>query len=186
MIFTALSDFNPPLHVLTSFYCKTSPVQNKCVCASTVCSRIYEKLSFSRRTFTFTIVEEESRFCQKVIKSKIMFTSCSCTGSQHQICALPKNDLKVLFSKWFPPPLDSCKILSLVYTFKILQNQPTFYLYQSLTMFQEWNSSSNKVSFLFIDFKNKHKIMLIRWVGYGVSSSSWRIESKPSQNLIKP
>ena len=124
---------------------------------------------FPRRTLTFKIVEGKSRFCQKVIKSKIMFTSfnCSCTRSQHQICALPNNDLKVLFSKWFPPR-DSCKILALVYTFKILQNQPTFYLcvvllYQSLTMFQESNSSSNKVSFLFFDFKNKHKIMLIRW-----------------------
>ena len=129
MIFTALSDFNPPLHILTSFYSKTSPVQNKCVCASTVCSRIYEKLSFSQEDFHFH----------------------NCGGRK--------------------------KILSESHQIK---NYVQF-----LQLQLHWISTSN-VSFLFIDFKNKHKIMLIRWVGYGVSSSSWRIESKPSQNLIKP
>ena len=31
-----------------------------------------------------------------------------------------------------PPPLDPCKVLVLVYAFKVLQNQPTFYLDMSL------------------------------------------------------
>ena len=43
----------PPLHILTPSYFKTSLVENKCVCASTVCSRIHEKLSFAHEDFHF-------------------------------------------------------------------------------------------------------------------------------------
>ena len=67
-------------------------------------SRIHWKLSFSHEDFHFWIkvMEEESRFCQKVIKIKIMFTStnCGCTGSQHQTCPLSNNNLEILSPKW--------------------------------------------------------------------------------------
>ena len=93
-----------PFAYSNPLYSNTSLVENKCVCASTACSRIHWKLSFSHEDFHFWIkvMEEESRFSQKVIKIKIMFTStnCSCTGSQHQTCPLSNNNLEILSPKW--------------------------------------------------------------------------------------
>ena len=62
MALTAESGSGSPLHIITPSYFKTSLLENKCVCASTVCYWIHEKLSFAHKDFHFYI---------KVLKEKV-------------------------------------------------------------------------------------------------------------------